>query len=294
MEHGNMRVEIEKLKGATNWRSWKMDVEDALVIKGVREFILTEVAQPTRPGTNDEAAEEAASLEKYLKELRKFEQNFSLARSILRTALGDEAKMKVAACETPFAIWKKLQDVFEQNSTSRLRRLLSQLLRAKLSDNPDMATHLAKMRTIWVDLQTAAKQEEDVSIPECILIECVFESLPQESYREFNTLWDTLSKESRTMEKLELMLLERASRDSNSNANSEEKAGFVAKTTAPKNGFGGNQNGGNRNGGNRFGGNQNGGFQNGGRSAANSNSNRNGNQQYIRGDCNYCKKPGHK
>src|SRR6266478_8114844 len=241
MEHGNMRVEIEKLKGAANWRSWKMDVEDALVIKGVREFIQTEVPQPTRPEANEDAVDEAAALEKYLKNLRKFEQNFSLARSILRTALGDEAKMKVAACETPFAIWKKLQDVFEQNSTSRLRRLLTQLLRAKLTDSPDMATHLAKMRTNWVDLQTAAKQEEKISIPECILIECVFESLPQESYREFNSLWDTMSKESRTIDKLEQMLLERATRDSNSflDSNLEEPAGFLAKSNAAKFGNGG-------------------------------------------------------
>src|SRR6267143_205838 len=285
MEHSSMRVEIRKLNGAANWRSWKMDIEDALVIKGVQEFIETEVEKPTAPTST-----EAKVLEKYQTDLRKHQQNFSLARSILRTSLGDEAEMKVAACETPFTIWRKLHDVFEQNSTSRLRRLLTQLLRAKLTDSPDMATHLAKMRTNWVDLQTAAKQEEKISIPECILIECVFESLPQESYREFNSLWDTMSKESRTIDKLEQMLLERATRDSNSflDSNLEEPAGFLAKSNAAKFGNGGKN--APQNGGNQSGGNRNGGVQNGGRNAGNSKGNSNSNYVVY---CDYCSKKGH-
>ncbi len=281
MEHNNMRIEIEKLDGATNWRSWKMDIEDALVIKGVAEFIREEQSAPTEPATENQEL-----TAKYQVDLKKFNQQFSLARSVLRGTLGSEAKLKVSACETPYSIWRKLHDVYEQNSTSRLRRLLTQVLRAKKDADTDMGTHLGQMRANWVDLQNAAKQEENVSIPECILIECVFESLPQDSYREFSSLWDTLSKESRKIDKLEQLLLERATRETNSRefvskVDDEEQVGFVVKSN------GGSYNGVGKNG--KNGGN----LQNGGKCGVGNSVSKSTGGGVFKGVCYVCNKQGH-
>src|SRR6266404_4832126 len=275
MEHNNMRIEIEKLDGATNWRSWKMDIEDALVIKGVAEFIREEQSAPTEPATENQEL-----TAKYQVDLKKFNQQFSLARSVLRGTLGSEAKLKVSACEMPYSIWRKLHDVYEQNSTSRLRRLLTQVLRAKKDANTDMGTHLGQMRANWVDLQNAAKQEENVSIPECILIECVFESLPQDSYREFSSLWDTLSKESRKIVKLEQLLLERATRETNSRefvskVDDEEQVGFVVKSN------GGSYNGVGKNG------------KNGGKCGVGNSVSKSTGGGVFKGVCYVCNKQGH-
>ena len=225
MESGDLKINIERLVGAENWRNWKMEIEDALVIKGVFDAVSVEQQEPELP---DEEAT-AAIRDKYQSELKKYRLNIAYARSIIRSSLSSEIKLKVAACETPFQIWNKLCDIFEQKSTSRLRRLLTQVLRAKMEHGMDMSTHLAKMRTNWADLQQAAQQEEKVSIPDCIYIECVFESLPQEKYMEFNSLWDTMAKSKRTVDKLEQLLLERASRMAN--AAVDESAGMMAKST---------------------------------------------------------------
>src|SRR6266851_4391529 len=182
-----MKIYVEKLNGVDNWRNWKMEVEDMLVIKDVFEMVMEEVSEPVNPGTLDQTAKD-----KYLKELKAFKLKFSRARSILHCSLGADPRSKVLACTTPFQIWTKLHSIYEQKSTCRLRRLLAQIMRAKMESGVDMASHLARMRSNWADLQQAAQQEEEVSIPECILIECVFESLPKEQYREFNSLWDTL------------------------------------------------------------------------------------------------------
>src|SRR6266404_1050304 len=86
------------------------------------------------------------------------------------------------------------------------------------------------------------------------------------------------------------MLLERATRDSNSflDSNLEDPAGFLAKSNAAKFGNGGKN--APQNGGNQSGGNRNGGVQNGGRNAGNSKGNSNSNYVVY---CEYCRKKGH-
>ena len=219
------KLKVEKLIGADNWRSWKIEIEDALVIKGVFEMVEEENLGPKDPGQDADSKVK----DKYKQDLKSYKLNIAVARSILRSSLGEDPKLKIAACETPFQIWTKLHDVYEQRSTCRLRRLLVQLLRAQKETSVDMGTHLARMRSNWADLQQAAQLEDKVSIPECILIECIFESLPKEQYKEFNSLWDTLAKSERTVDRLEQLLLDRANREVNSGSVSEESAGLLTK-----------------------------------------------------------------
>jgi len=228
MENGDFKIHIDRLTGVENWRSWRSEVEDALVIRGVLEKVLIDDKEPEKP---DESADRTVK-DKYLTDLTKFKVNCAIARTIIKNALSKEVKEKVAACESPYSIWTKLHDIFEQRSTCRLRRLLASLLRAKFQDGGKMSTYLAGMQATWADIQSASQQEDNVSIPDSILIECVFESLPQEKYREFNSLWDTLPKTSRTVDKLEQLLLERASRDTH--ALTDSMSGMVAKSTDGK------------------------------------------------------------
>ena len=242
MDFAGGKFNIEKLTGAENWRQWKTEVEDQLVIRGVYDVILTEQIEPKKP-VAEQGKEIAEDLQvKYLSDLNKFRLNISTARAVLYGCIDSGIKLKVAACVTPFQIWTKLCDIYEHNSTSRLRRLLNQVLSAKMEEGTDMSTHLAAMRSTWADLQRAAQQEEKVCIPECILIECIFKSLPQVEFKEFNSLWDTMAKSERTVDKLEQLLLERASRELVSGV-TDNSVGLLAKSTGGKPKSGGKANG---------------------------------------------------
>jgi len=40
MENGDFKIHIDRLTGVENWRSWRSEVEDVLVIRGVLERFL--------------------------------------------------------------------------------------------------------------------------------------------------------------------------------------------------------------------------------------------------------------
>jgi len=57
MEYGDLKIKVEKLVGAENWRNWKMEVQDALVIKGVYCMVTEEAVAPVDPGEDAESGD---------------------------------------------------------------------------------------------------------------------------------------------------------------------------------------------------------------------------------------------
>jgi len=208
---------IDMLVGESNWRNWKFMVADLLALKRVYDVVQGRRKAPVEPepivedATAAQRTDHAKQMAKFSKEISDYEYDCAQERTVIRMNISNEVRNRIANTNEPSEMWAKLCDIYEKKSINRVYSLLSQVMDAKKDPSVDMASHLAAMRVAWSDLQAASQQEDKAVFPESLLIVCIFKSLSQESYVEFYSVWDSMPKAERTIDRLEDMLVRRAS-----------------------------------------------------------------------------------
>lgn len=208
MDNSNY-AKIEKLDGS-NWPQWKFQVTNLLrthVVKGQNALrvVTGDFSPPEEPG---EGASGAA-ITAYNDTLSKFDQLDAVATTVITSSMNKNMCSMVMMCKSAKEIWEKLFSVFEQMSGQRLDYLISQLFNYQKGSNDTIAQHVAKLETLFNELNEECEKLEGVRLPASILMNRILNTLPDE-YFEFKTIWESRPYDQRSVKGLmeELCLLE--------------------------------------------------------------------------------------
>ncbi|EZA56778.1 hypothetical protein X777_03216 [Ooceraea biroi] len=221
------KTQIDKLEGAQNWLVWKLQIELVLEHHEVFEVVTGELKKPV---IADPLTTETQAL--YNIALKEFKKKDTTARLIIIKGLNEANLQLVNTCSSASEIWEKLLAIYEQSSGQRLDRLLSQFFNYSKSSDENIATHVAKIQSVFHELNDEMQRLEKVKLPDVVLMSRIMSMLPDE-YFEFQSVWESIPREVRTVNLLteRLRLIE----GKLPVKNEEESSAFVAKTKKQSN-----------------------------------------------------------
>ncbi|XP_035211821.1 uncharacterized protein LOC118185957 [Stegodyphus dumicola] len=100
------------------------------------------------------------------------------------------------------AIWNELLSNFEKVSSVKLDTLLQQFFTFWIEKDESVMQSLARLRTLWVDLQREQKLSGEGKLPQNLLAPRILSILPDDEYIEFKSQWDSMPKTEKSPEKL--------------------------------------------------------------------------------------------
>nr|XP_015920267.1 uncharacterized protein LOC107449289 [Parasteatoda tepidariorum] len=96
----------------------------------------------------------------------------------------------------------ELLNNFDKVSNVKLDTLLQQFFTFKIEKDEDVMKSLARLRTLWVDLQREQEASGEGKLPQNQLIPRILSILPDDEYREFKSQWDSIPKDEKSSERL--------------------------------------------------------------------------------------------
>ncbi|XP_046737522.1 uncharacterized protein LOC124406210 [Diprion similis] len=189
----------------------------------VKEIVLGTSCKPESPAAD--AAETVKS--KYEIDSKVFKKRNALAQLVLISSLNDTNIEVTATCNTAKETWEKLTSIYEQSSGQRVDRLLEQFFTLEKTVTEDIATHVGRLERNFRELNDEMKKLIKTELPDLLLMSRVMSTLPAE-YFEFISVWESVSVEERTLNKLteRLRLIEMRLPNKHS-----ESVALVAKST---------------------------------------------------------------
>lgn len=223
----NSRRKLDKLEGAQNWLVWKLQIELVLEHHEVLEVVTGELKKPV---AIDPVTFETQVV--YNAAMKEFKKKDTTARLIIIKGLNDANLQLVNTCTSASEIWEKLLAIYEQSSGQRLDRLLAQFFNYSKNFDENIATHVAKIQSIFHELNDEMQRLEKVRLPDVILMSRIMSTLPTE-YFEFQSVWESISRETRTVNLLteRLRLIEARLPVKNE----KQSSAFIAKTKKKSN-----------------------------------------------------------
>jgi hypothetical protein len=125
------------LEGILNYISWKDGMEAVLEDNGLKEFIDKDVPKPD--------VADAANLDAWKKKVAK-------ARRILLEGVRDHIVLNLHGKSTPYAMWKALTNLFQNNNDHRKLALKDKLGRIKMEKSDSISKYLTKFLQCWDEL----------------------------------------------------------------------------------------------------------------------------------------------
>lgn len=114
--------DIEKLKGSENYHTWNFAIKNLLEYKGLAKCI-TDPVEETKP------------------------EKLSSAKALLSLCIDKSLYAHICKCDSASAIWKTLQNLYEDKGLSRKIGLLRQLISIRLEDCDGMERYVDQMVT---------------------------------------------------------------------------------------------------------------------------------------------------
>ncbi|CAL1687617.1 unnamed protein product [Lasius platythorax] len=159
------KTQIDKLEGAQNWLVWKLQIELVLEHHEVLEVVTGELKKPVAvtPATSETQAVYNAAM-------KEFKKKDTTARLIIIKGLNNANLQLVNTCTSASEIWEKLLAIYEQSSGQRLDRLLGQFFNYSKNSGENIATHVAKIQSIFHELNDEMQCLEKVRLGMCDLV----------------------------------------------------------------------------------------------------------------------------
>jgi hypothetical protein len=128
MDFNGLRLEYA-LKGSSNYIAWKDRMQAVLEDNGLKEFIDKDVPKPD--------AADVANIDAWKNKVAK-------ARMILLEGLRDHIVSSLHGKVTPYAMWKNLRDLFQNNNDHRKLALKDKLRKIKMEKGDSIPKYLIK------------------------------------------------------------------------------------------------------------------------------------------------------
>lgn len=187
-----------KLEGKSNWIDWKADILTLLRHKEVIGVIDGTIKMPDPISLSATVADR----EKFNEEMKSYIRADTCAVLIIRSTLSQEVRGLIRMCpDNAKTIWKELCNNFERRSDLRLCKLNQDFYKARQGTSESLLTFVARIRTLWAELQKEFQTEQNMKLPEILLVNKILSELPEE-FSEFQTTWDGTPKTDQTIEEL--------------------------------------------------------------------------------------------
>ena len=128
MAFNGLRLEYA-FKGGSNYIAWKDRMEEILEDRVLKEFIDTDIPRP--------AATDITLLDAWQKKVAK-------VRMILLEGVLDHIVSSLHGKATPYAMWKALKDLFQNNNDHRKLALKDKLRKIKMKKGDTIPKYLTK------------------------------------------------------------------------------------------------------------------------------------------------------
>ena len=131
---------VEKLKGASNYSTWKIDMEDLLLLAHFRHWIETAKVKPVK-----RCADEAVGIRAVTRiDVIAWTRAHGMICAILRTCCEDNPRHEIEDHENAAAAWESLKNAYEPKGSGLLNATFKKLESLTLAD----CNHYGKSR-IW-------------------------------------------------------------------------------------------------------------------------------------------------
>lgn len=232
------------------------------------ETCLTTMKEPlidkklVKPAQLDITATEE-QVKKYKEKNDLYRKANSYAKSMITSSVTDEVYQKIMDKETVYDAWEALKQQFEATSKDQLFKICSDIFAFSWTPE-DVSTHIAKLKSLWNELNSGLKAKDENALSDLILVCKTLHILPR-NFETFRSSWMLLTKNTeKTFDELtmQLCMFERNFRKTDENNKIAQEALVVKSSKQPSQYNKENQN--------RF-----------------------NNRSRKEDICNYCKKKGH-
>ena len=210
MAFSGLRLEFA-LEGSSNFVAWKDRMEAVFADNGLLEYIESDIPQP--------AATDA--------QLVQWKKDVAKGRRIILEGVQDHIVSNLHGKTSPFAMWKTLTELFQNQSDQRKLALKDKLRKIKMEKNDTIPQYLSKLTQCRDELGGVG-----VTIPEDDLVSLALLGLPKSwhSYQDSVNGREKLPDWSRLWSDLQQEEFRRSTRDgSSSKADEEENFALMGK-----------------------------------------------------------------
>jgi hypothetical protein len=191
------KIQIQKLKGRSNWTVWKLQIECNLQYHDFEGILTGQLKEPeplADGATNQQRKDHEASV-------KLFKRANGYAVTLISTTVDDEPMQLIIMFKKAREMWEKLTASYEQKSEQRLEHLYLDLLEYKKDPCDSIATHISKLQKLWLELNEESVRVDECQLPKTLLIMRILSTLPEE-YFEFRTIWESVPRSQRTIDYL--------------------------------------------------------------------------------------------
>ncbi|GFS67042.1 retrovirus-related Pol polyprotein from transposon TNT 1-94 [Trichonephila clavipes] len=180
------------------------------------------------PSLPAEASSEAVAA--HVKAQKAFIKDDSLAQLILVGNMDDSNAELTSICDTANCVWEKLLSVYEQSYGQRLDRLMEKFFHNDKELEDGIVSHIAKLQRNFSELNDDLRRVAKTTLPDLLLMSRIMSTLPSE-YFEFKSVWESVSIEERSVnkltERLRLIEMRLPSKSANSKALVATRKGWI-------------------------------------------------------------------
>lgn len=199
---------IKPLGSESDWPMWKRKMRDLLDYhEGALDVIDKKLVKPEP--LKEGATETEIKSHKETSDL--YRKANSYAKSMITSSITDEVYLKIMDQECASEAWDMLKVNFEATAKDQLFKVCSEFFSFSWTQGDDVSCHIAKLKTLWNELNNGLKIKSESQLPELLLVCKTLHILPKE-FENFKSSWMILTKdESKTFDEMtnQLCMFER-------------------------------------------------------------------------------------
>ncbi|GFW35107.1 uncharacterized protein TNCV_5066731 [Trichonephila clavipes] len=166
---------IKPLTGEIDWPMWKRKIRDLLDYhEGAIEVIDGKLKKPE--SIDADAQESVRKQHKERCDL--YRKSNSYAKSMIASTVTDAVYQKIMDKQTAFEAWESLRKQFEATSKYQLFKICTEFFAFSWVPGEDISTHIAKLRSLWNELNNGLEAREESKLPDLMLVCKVLHILP--------------------------------------------------------------------------------------------------------------------
>ena len=181
---------IKPLTGETDWPIWKRKMRDLDYHEGAIDVIDGKLKKPEPLDVGAQSSE----IKQHKERCDLYRKANSYAKSMIATSVTDSVYQKIMDKETELEAWESLKQQFEATSKDQLFKICKEFFAFSWVQGEDVSTHVAKLRSLWSDLNNGLEARNEQKLPELMLVCKVLHILPN-SFENFQSSWMLLAKD---------------------------------------------------------------------------------------------------